>query len=468
VVDDDLAESCCETTATIGENLPPVCDAGGPYADNEGDEIMFDGSGSFDPDGTIVEWNWDFGDGSTGTGEMFPYTYAAFGVYTVGLCVVDNEGAESCCETTAMVNGFPLCDAGGPYAADQGEEITFDGTGSSDPEGGVLTYAWDFGDGTTGEGATAPHTYTTFGMFTVSLCVVDDFGAESCCETTADINALPICDANGPYVGNALEVVHFDGTGSSDPDGTIESYSWDFGDGETGSGATPDHIYMTPGLYTVTLCVVDDDQAESCCETFADIDEPVAVELAGFEITSEDGTVTITWETSFEQNNAGFHVRRALDGETTFERVNEAMIRGENREATYEFVDRTAMPGETYAYQLEAIDLRGSTQFFDLDAVIVARVLPKQMVLHQNRPNPFNPSTEIHYELAEAGHVSLRIYDAQGRAVRTLVNGFMPRDFHSVEWDGRDDHGRSLGSGIYIYRLQAAGTVLTQKMVLMK
>jgi flagellar hook assembly protein FlgD len=101
--------------------------------------------------------------------------------------------------------------------------------------------------------------------------------------------------------------------------------------------------------------------------------------------------------------------------------------------------------------------------------VTVARVLPKQMVLHQNRPNPFNPTTTITFELAEATTVTLRIFDGSGRIVRTLLDAAnKARDFHSVTWDGNDDSGQRVASGLYIYRLQAGSTVLTRKMVLMK
>ena len=71
-------------------------------------------------------------------------------------------------------------------------------------------------------------------------------------------NVPPVADANGPYTGTAGQPVSFDGTGSSDPDGTIASYAWTFGDGNNGTGATPNHTYASAGTYTVTLTVTDD------------------------------------------------------------------------------------------------------------------------------------------------------------------------------------------------------------------
>ena len=168
----------------------------------------------------------------------------------------------------------PDCDADGPYAGNVGEPVTFDGTGSSDPDGGAITYAWSFGDGTTGTGARPTHTYGAAGVYTVVLTVTDDCATTSTCQTVAQIldssgNMPPSCNAGGPYSGGVGQPITFNGTGSSDPDGMIVSYAWTFGDGSTGSGPQPTHSYAAKGNYTVGLCVVDDDSAQTCCETTA-------------------------------------------------------------------------------------------------------------------------------------------------------------------------------------------------------
>jgi len=95
-------------------------------------------------------------------------------------------------------------------------------------------------------------------------------------------NEPPICDAGGPYAGNVGDSIQFDGSGSSDPDGAIVDYAWDFGDGNNGSGATPTHVYAAPGTYAVTLCVTDDAGAVSCCTTEAVIEDVVPVEQASW------------------------------------------------------------------------------------------------------------------------------------------------------------------------------------------
>ena len=83
-------------------------------------------------------------------------------------------------------------------------------------------------------------------------------------------------------------------------------------------------------------------------------------------------------------------------------------------------------------------------------------------------PNPFNPQTRIEYELAATGPTSLRIFDATGRLVRTLAEGLRPAGTHVAIWDGRNDAGRVLASGVYFCRLEAPGFLTTRKLMLLK
>ena len=114
----------------------------------------------------------------------------------------------------------------------------------------------------------------TSGTFTVSLTVTDDAGAADTATTTATIgegNLPPVADPNGPYSGEVGVPIIFDGTGSSDPDGTIVSYDWDFGDGtvELDAGPTPSHAYTAEGTFNVTLTVTDDAEAMDSAGTTA-------------------------------------------------------------------------------------------------------------------------------------------------------------------------------------------------------
>jgi len=226
------------------------------------------------------------------SGQTPPYTIAGDGTritYTIRFCPVDGQAATGSFVVSAgnatnspqeaalsgTGNTAPQCNAGGPYTGHVNQVVAFDGSGSSDPGGSITSYAWTFGDGGTGSGPTPSHTYTAAGNYTATLTVTDNCGATSTCEASVTItlpdNQPPVCDAGGPYAGPANSPIQFDGTGSSDPDGTITLYEWDFGDGATGSGPTPTHSYTANGLYTVTLCVTDDRLARVCCTTTAEI-----------------------------------------------------------------------------------------------------------------------------------------------------------------------------------------------------
>ncbi len=94
--------------------------------------------------------------------------------------------------------------------------------------------------------------------------------------------------------------------------------------------------------------------------------------------------------------------------------------------------------------------------------------MPQQFALRPNYPNPFNPSTTIRYDVASRSHVTLRVYDVGGALVRTLVNGIQEPRSYSIEWDGRNEHGNAVSSGVYFYRLMAPGFSDVRKMTLMK
>ncbi len=94
--------------------------------------------------------------------------------------------------------------------------------------------------------------------------------------------------------------------------------------------------------------------------------------------------------------------------------------------------------------------------------------MPAEYALHQNFPNPFNPSTTISYTLPEESFVTLRIYDLLGKEVRTLVDDFETAGVKSVRWDGKDDFGREVAAGLYLYRLEAENFAQAKKLAFVK
>jgi len=285
VTDDDGVMDTTETgTQIYAANQPPTADSNGPYTGAVSAAIAFDGSASKDDDGTIVSWDWDFGDGGTDTVEKPSYSYAASGNYNVTLTVIDDDGASSSeAFSTASIdsaNEPPVADANGPYTSKIGVAVSFDANDSDDTDGDIVQYDWYFADGTSAidGGPTPTHIYDFAKAYEVVLVVTDNDGSSALTEARAiivpevDVNLSPTADANGPYTGEEAVALAFDGTGSDDRDGTITQYAWDFGDGNVGSGLTPINTYAAAGSYLVTLMVTDDGGATDTQTVTASID----------------------------------------------------------------------------------------------------------------------------------------------------------------------------------------------------
>jgi PKD repeat protein len=175
---------------------------------------------------------------------------------------------------------------------------SFDGTGSSDPDGTIASYAWNFGDGTTSTNAKPSHTYAAGGPYTVTLTVTDDKGA-----TGTATKSVTVTAPNQPPNATISAVsctgltCAFDGSGSADADGSITSYAWTFGDGGTASGPKPSHTYGSASAYTVTLTVTDDKGATGTATTSVSptAQQPAAVGFVGASsANSNQPTKTVT------------------------------------------------------------------------------------------------------------------------------------------------------------------------------
>ncbi|WEO76945.1 PKD domain-containing protein [Cryobacterium sp. SO2] len=141
--------------------------------------------------------------------------------------------------------------------------LSVDGSASTDADGSIAGYSWDFGDGGTAATATATHNYTAAGDYTVTLSVTDNAGlVRSVSKTVTAVAPVQNQAPTAVFTTAATALtVNVDATGSADADGTIAGYAWDFGDGATATGVTASHGYPTAGDYTVTLTVTDDDGA---------------------------------------------------------------------------------------------------------------------------------------------------------------------------------------------------------------
>ncbi len=224
-----------------------------------------DAGASGDPDGTITSYAWQFGDTTTGTGVTTAHTYATANTYPITLTVTDNSGATSTITHTVTVTGptnQPPVAAFTPTCTLLA--CTVDAGASGDPDGTITSYAWQFGDTTTGTGVTTAHTYATANTYPITLTVTDNSGATSTITHTVTVTG----PTNQPPVAAftptcTLLACTVDAGASGDPDGTITSYAWQFGDTTTGTGVTTAHTYATANTYPITLTVTDNSGATS-------------------------------------------------------------------------------------------------------------------------------------------------------------------------------------------------------------
>lgn len=225
--------------------------------------VVFDASTTRDRDGDELDFHWRFGDGEQADGERVIHRYAAPGTYTYELTAKDRSGHVGNLARksgTLVVNHSPKAAAGPDRTVAVGELLTFDGSESSDTEGEIGSYLWDFGDGHRAVGAKVGYIFTRPGLYTVSLRVEDASG--TVCDSATDqaevwVNAQPAAVAGANQLVAPNDEVTFDAGKSSDSDGEITSYQWDFGDGSTGEGVGATHRYTAPGTYEVTLRISD-------------------------------------------------------------------------------------------------------------------------------------------------------------------------------------------------------------------
>ena len=240
-------------------------------------------------DGTISSWSWDFGDGNTSTDQHPSHNYATAGTYPVSLIVTDSGGATD--TTSQDVTVTSTAPNGDPVASFTftNTDLTASFTDTSTDDGTISAWSWDFGDSNTSTEQNPSHTYAAAGTYPVSLIVTDDLGATD--TTSQDVavtapNGIP--EASFTFTTTDLTATFTD---TSTDDGTIASWSWDFGDDSTSTEQNPSHTYATAGTYSVSLVVTDDLGATD--STSQDVNVELAP-VAGFTYIATDLTVDFT------------------------------------------------------------------------------------------------------------------------------------------------------------------------------
>lgn len=243
--------------------------------------VNFDASGSTDSNGEIINYRWKFGDGSnivSGTSPTISHTYTQQGTFTAKLSVLDDEGLADVETKTIVVLASNI--QGPPVAkltvsANSGTApltVTFDGSKSFDlGSGTIASYKWRFDDGTPVQQGNLPvvtHTYTNPGVYSAKFVVIDNSGVAT--KKFITITVTDQAPLQPPVAAMSLSstsgtlpfTVNFNASGSHDPDGSVASYRWKYGDGtpvESGTSPTASHTFTQAGVFQVRLTVVDND-----------------------------------------------------------------------------------------------------------------------------------------------------------------------------------------------------------------
>jgi hypothetical protein len=173
--------------------------------------------------------------------------------------------------------------------------------------------------------------------------------------------------------------------------------------------------------------------------------------------------VMLSWSISGSGGNEVFVVSRKEPESPEYLEI-QRITSGQNV-YSFDYVDKTCLPGKSYVYRVAVEDGLDTRVLFETQ---VLSMPPATMVLYQNHPNPFNPSTTIEYFLPARSLVTLDIYDAAGKHVNRLINGYVESGHNRVLWDGTDSEGRRVSSGMYFYRLDAGKTTLSRKMLIVR
>ncbi len=205
------------------------------------------------------------------------------------------------------------------------------------------------------------------------------------------------------------------------------------------------------------------------------------VQLNNFSSYTDSSGVWVNWSTVVGTENIGFDVFRSMSPNSGFSLINENIIPVSNTPGNvhnYSFFDPNVDPGQTYYYQLGDVDMSGNVATYGPIAVTagVTGVAEKSgatrarmdYALGMAYPNPFNGRTNIQFTMARSGWVRLEVYNLQGQRIRTLLSEVRTAGNHVVAWDGKNDLGQSVGSGVYFYKMSAPQFQNSKRIIYLK
>jgi len=192
--------------------------------------------------------------------------------------------------------------------------------------------------------------------------------------------------------------------------------------------------------------------------------QDTAVLITSFtaELTSDNTAVRLSWDLATDENFRSVRVLRAIENRNS--PVEPVCISGTLPPHTKTWTDSEIEYGRTYNYSIEVLGEKAIYISYE----VAVKIPCSRLSLEQNFPNPFNPSTSIRFLLPSEEWVSLKIYSSSGRLVRKLYQGVLSSGQHTIRWDGKDNNGKEMPSGVYLYKLQTKKRTLSKKMILIR
>ncbi|CAN0386392.1 unnamed protein product, partial [Laminaria digitata] len=276
---------------------------------------------------------------------------------------------------------------------------------------------------------------------------------------------------------------------STDTDGSVVSWSWDFGGDGTSNSQNPSHTFSADGTFNVSLTVTDDLGDTGTTSQNVTVSSgggggsTMHIEAITTSIVRGAGGVGFAEATFLIHDDSGNPVSGAtvdgtFGGDLTGTDTGVTDTNGEVVLASEEFTSRPSDLGicasNVTSGSLTYDPGQNSDSSFDCSTAAPGarptnvNETPERFTLHPNFPNPFNPTTEIRFSLEDSGPVRISIFNALGQEVRVLTDGNYNMGEHSVTWDGKDNSGANMATGSYLYQLRFNNRVYTRTMTMIK
>jgi PKD repeat protein len=425
--------------------------------------------------GSVTSWSWTFGDGGTSTVQNPSHQYTSTGTFTVSLTVTGPGGSDGetknnyitvnpCIAPTANFVGSPTSG----YAP-----LTVNFTDQS--SGSPTSWSWNFGDGGTSTAQNPSHTYTSAGTFTVSLTVTNSCGSDGETKTgyitvtTSPQQCDDFSDGNISDWGNKLGTWTATGGYMKGNSNTTDARTTSpFG--TFGAMSINCDIRMNTGRTSRIARIIFAYQNANNYR-FAQFDDK-ANQIRIYDRVSGRNSLKASANVSMSSGVwYSVTVNIAAGG-------NVSIVNAGNTLLSYNFgnvitglvgvgFDRSNSDFDNFCVGVTSLSGFVSQPGENMK-LLAGEIMPQNFSLSQNYPNPFNPVTHFSLDLVNETHVTFVIYNVAGQKVRTLADEVMPAGSHTFIWDGTNENGQALSSGVYFYRVTAGDESVTKKMMLLK